>query len=406
MSFYRYLPTPSDRMGIMWKLLSIKDSIVLEYGPAGTTHYSMGSLGSMGLNIENNLFTTHMSEEDVVMGDVSRLENAICEVDESYKPKVIFVMASAITSVIGADIPGVCHYMQERIKAKLVPVDEGGFKGDYSVGLGLAYNLLAKELIKPSEKKQLTYNILGACQGSFRINSDVWEVESLLSEAFNLKKGATLGLESTTEELENMSNAAFNIVLRAEAVECAKFMESEFGIPFVYGSPYGYTGTLEWLQSVGDVLGIEINQDLKVRIEEKAQEANQLRMYSMMGGRGLKASLVGDYDVICGLYAFLSEVGFGVENVIFSHSLQGIYIKKDGVVHYENEKDKLDILKSLKGHLILGDDVCGHVAKDGNTCVTVSSPFFRQRQIATHFPIMGERGADGLVEVFYRYLSI
>ena len=35
MSLCRYLPVPSDRMGIIWSLLSVKDSIILEYGPAG-----------------------------------------------------------------------------------------------------------------------------------------------------------------------------------------------------------------------------------------------------------------------------------------------------------------------------------------------------------------------------------
>ena len=34
MSLSRYLPTPSDRMGILWNLLTVKESIVLEYGPA------------------------------------------------------------------------------------------------------------------------------------------------------------------------------------------------------------------------------------------------------------------------------------------------------------------------------------------------------------------------------------
>ena len=41
MSLCRYLPVPSDRMGIIWSLLSVKDSIILEYGPAGTTHFSI-----------------------------------------------------------------------------------------------------------------------------------------------------------------------------------------------------------------------------------------------------------------------------------------------------------------------------------------------------------------------------
>ena len=56
-------------MGIIWSLLAVQGAIVLEYGPAGTTHYSMGLYGGLGLRFQNRLFTTHMSEDDVVMGD-------------------------------------------------------------------------------------------------------------------------------------------------------------------------------------------------------------------------------------------------------------------------------------------------------------------------------------------------
>ena len=135
MSLVRFLPTPSDRMGILWSLLCIKDSVIVEYGPAGTTHYSMGLFDELGIDQQNRLFSTHMSEDDVVMGDVSRLEKALMEVDEGYHPKVIFVVASSVSAVIGTDLRGVCAYMQEKVAARLIAFEQGGFRGDYSIGL-------------------------------------------------------------------------------------------------------------------------------------------------------------------------------------------------------------------------------------------------------------------------------
>ena len=87
MSLTRFLPTPSDRMGILWSLLPIDGCVVLEYGPAGTTHFSMSLFGELGESQQDRLFTTHMSEDDVVMGDVSRLEKAIVEIDRRLFPK-------------------------------------------------------------------------------------------------------------------------------------------------------------------------------------------------------------------------------------------------------------------------------------------------------------------------------
>lgn len=64
----------------------------------------MGFYGALGVDWQQRLFTTHMNEDDVVMGDVTRLEEAIIELDKSYEPKVIFVVASSISAVIGTDI--------------------------------------------------------------------------------------------------------------------------------------------------------------------------------------------------------------------------------------------------------------------------------------------------------------
>lgn len=74
------------------------------------------------------------------MGDVTRLEKAIVEIDETYAPKVIFVVASAVIAVIGTDIKGVCRYMQEKVNAKQI----------------------AKDCDKKEEK---TYQIIGASAG-------------------------------------------------------------------------------------------------------------------------------------------------------------------------------------------------------------------------------------------------
>ena len=173
MSLCRYLPTPSDRMAVMWTLLNVGQAVVLEYGPAGTTHYSMGLFGNMGISPDQTLFTTHMSEDDVVMGDVTRLEDAIVELDRNYSPKVIFVIASAITAVIGTDLIGVCAYMQERVKARLIAMENGGFRGDYTVGLREAYAMLARELAGSGrESGGKTYNVLGASAGSYRIHHE------------------------------------------------------------------------------------------------------------------------------------------------------------------------------------------------------------------------------------------
>ena len=406
MSLHRYLPIPSHRMSLMWTLMSVKDAVVLEYGPAGTTHYSMGLFGSMGLGAENRLFTTHITEDDVVMGDVSRLENAITEIDANFKPKVIFVVASAVTAVIGTDIIGVCKYMQEKVSARLIPMEEGGLRGDYTTGLREAYKMLATQLPAPSAEKTRVYNIIGASAGSYRIRSDVWELQDLLARAFGLSPGVVLGLDTDVESIEKMSGAAVNLVLRNEALQSGEIMLKRFGTPLVYGAPYGYRGTLTWLSEIGEVLGCEINKEVEASLMQKDQESKQSRMPGMMGMRQLNATLVGDYDLLVGVSEFLQELGISPINKLCSHSLKEISPQSNGIIHYDREKERLEVLKSIHGHLLLADDVSAHVVAKDNMYVCVSFPFIRHPQVATHLPIMGERGADMLMEEVQKFRAM
>ena len=399
MSLCRYLPTPSDRMAAMWTLLTVKDAVVLEYGPSGTTHYCMGLFGSLGIDVKDNLFTTHMDEDDVVMGDVTRLEESIVEVDKNYKPKVIFVVPSAISSVIGTDMRGICYYMQDKVNARLLSLTGGGLKGDYTVGLIDAYNLLAEEMAESDNtRREKTYNILGASAGSFRIASDIWELDDLMNRAFDAERISVFGYSSSVDEIMTSGQASVNLVIRAEALPAAKLMEEKFGIPYVYGAPYGYSGTSNWLKSVSECMGVQINMKAMAKLKEKEMETMQYRRYISMYDNPPTASISGDYDTIIGLRGFMMSLGLKVDSMICSHSMRNIENPDPEIKNYAVEKERLDILRGLKNQIILADDVSLYVCDKSNTKLCVSFPFIHHSQVAEHLPLMGERGADFIME--------
>lgn len=404
MSLVRFLPTPSDRMGIIWSLLSIQGSIILEYGPAGTTHYSMGLYGGLGLRFQNRLFTTHMSEDDVVMGDVSRLEKAIVELDKSYAPKVIFVVASSVTAVIGTDIKGVCRYMQDEVKAKLIAFEQGGFRGDYSIGITETYKLLVKNLPKKEIPMQKGfYNIIGASAWRYRMASDIWEIKNLLSEAFNFQCNACLCCDTCVDELEVMGKAQVNIVLGNEGLASAEILQEKFGTPYIYIVPYGYSATIKFLEKVGAVVSREPSPMVMMRIKMKEKSMSMLGMFAMIGGAKLKpvAVVKGDYDMVCGISAFLEETGIKVLYKMCAHSLKNIVGSSDDISFVE-EKEWLNKISSLKQTLVFADDVALLQCNDTNTKVVISAPFF-DGIVATHMPFMGEKGADFILEQVQKY---
>ena len=404
MSLVRFLPTPSDRMGIIWSLLAVQGAIVLEYGPAGTTHYSMGLYGGLGLRFQNRMFTTHMSEDDVVMGDVTRLEDAIVELDKSYAPKVIFVVASSVTAVIGTDIKGVCRYMQNEVKAKLVAFEQGGFRGDYSIGLAETYKLLVRNLPKKDVAQEAgVYNIIGASAWRYRMASDIWEVKSLLDEALGLSCNACLCYDTSVEELEDMGLAQVNIVLGNEGLAAAKYLQEKFGTPYVYAVPYGYNGTLSFLAQVGEAVGREPDSMVLLRLQTKEKSLSRLSLFTMMGNNKPKKAVVkGDYDLVQGVSAFLEQGGITVLHKMCAHSLKAIAEPAADVEAYAEESDCLQVIRGLQDTLILADDVALLQADADNTKVLISAPFMNSA-VATHLPFMGEKGADFLLEQMQAY---
>lgn len=407
MSLTRFLPTPSDRMGILWNLLTIEDSVILEYGPAGTTHFSMSLYGELDIDQQNRLFTTHMSEADVVMGDVTRLEAAILEVDQNHHPKVIFVVASSVAAVIGVDLKGVCTYMQEQVDARLIAFEQGGFRGDYSIGLREAYKMLAEELpLADVEKEEDTYNIIGASLWSYRVRSDIWELRSLLREGFGLEMGACLCADTSVEDIQQMGKARLNLVIHGAGVAAARGLEDAFQTPYLYALPYGYQQTLAWLKQVGERIHRPLNPHLEQRLMEKNRTAMQYRMYAMMLKEDRpRASLAGEYDAVAGIGDFLEGIGFAVDHKICMHSLRCLENPREDVAHMDTEKERMAVMKSLHRELVLADDTQLGLCSGDNTKVRIASPVINGMALARHMPLAGERGADYLLEYVEQYFQ-
>ena len=402
MSLCRFYPAPSDRMAIIWSLMPIKNAVVLEYGPAGTTHFGGGLYSSLGLELGKTLFTTHISEDDVIMGDVSRLENAIREIDEAYHPEIIFVAAAAVIAVIGTDIAGVCQYMQDEVNARLISFEEGGFRGDYTYGLRSVYRMLAAEVVKPAPVKEKTYNILGASAGSFRIRSDVWEIKNLMREAFGWECGCCLGLECHVEDIEAIGGGKLNLVLRNEAVEAADILQKKYGTPYHYSTPYGYAGTLKWLKEIAEIIGQDVDPALVKRLQDKTLRLTPMggpMGMGMMGREKPAVSIQGDHDTLLGFRQALSEMDLRVVNMVCSHSLKAIESKDEQIRSLSKEKDRISLFKGLEGQWCLGSDEMGRFCQEANYFTLISAPFNSKFQRATHLPFMGEKGMDHLVEL-------
>ena len=86
--------------------------------------------------------------------------------------------------------------------------------------------------------------------------------------------------------------------------------------------------------------------------------------------------------------------------------LQNVLQQRRSIRKYKQqpvEKEKIDILKKMQKTLVLADDVSHRLCDSSNVVVRVSAPFIDGAQIATHLPLLGEKGTDFLLETIEAY---
>ncbi len=408
MAFYKFFPTPSDRMGTIWTLSTIKDAYIIEFGPAGTTHFEIEGMMQFNADHNANVYTTHINETDISFGKQDRLENAILEIDGQYGPKYIFVMASSISAIIGTDIESVCYELQPKVKAKLIPITTGGYHGDHTLGIEATMDMLCKEVVQETvQKKPNTYNIVGNNGDVFNFLSDVEEIKNLMKSAFNFDVNTTFTAYTSMEEIEKAGEAQFNLVLRGEGLKAADTLKKNHGIGYHYGRPYGLEGTTFWLKSLEKALGIPADEQY---IAKKTAEIRKHLMNYRFMTRGLNKKnvlLVGDYDVVVGLAALVEELGLTVEAIILKHKMnrkakKHLPEKWKRVMKLDySEREMEAYLSETPSYLLLADEATLKLENKSKLHFQIANPNFSKHSIYPYTPFVGYHGALYFMQCLY-----
>lgn len=204
---------------------------------------------------------TRLFETDVIMGASEKLKQLIKDADNTFNTKTMFVVGTCAADIIGENIEGICKSMQPEIKARLIPIVAGGFRGNSYDGQDIALNAIIP-LIKKSEKKYR--NSVNIISPQANLNPTWWEdlnwvIKTLNSLGINVQ--AVLPHNTSMEEIENAASASANILLSHDAgYGFAKKMEKIHNIPLILSDiplPIGTENTARWLRAVGMHFGVE-----------------------------------------------------------------------------------------------------------------------------------------------------
>jgi nitrogenase molybdenum-iron protein beta chain len=433
--------TPRDRAGIINPMydcqpagaqyagIGVKDCIPLVHGGQGCTMF-VRLLFAQHFKENFDVASTSLHEDSAVFGGVKRVEEGVMVLAKRYPNlRVIPIITTCSTEVIGDDIEGTINLCQRALKAEfpereiyLAPVHTPSFKGSHVSGYAECMKSIVKTIAKkgnPSGKLNLfpgwvnpgDVMLLKHYLKEMDIDATIFmDTEDFDSPMLPGKEIDTHG-RTTVEDLRDSANAIGSLSLaRYESDAAAKLLHSEFEVPFhPVDTPYGIQNTDAMLRKLSQITGKPIPDSL---VRERGIALDAMADLAHMFFANKKVAIFGHPDMVLGLADFCMELEMEPVLLLIGDD-QGSKYKKDARIKALQTKAHFDmdiihnadlwelekrIKAGLKLDLIMGHSKGRYVAIDANIpMVRVGFPTFDRAGLYRK-PTIGYRGAMELAE--------
>ncbi len=239
--------------GAQYASIGIKDCIGIVHGGQGCVMF-VRLLFSQHFKESFERASTSLHEDGAVFGALNRVEEAVDVLLMRYPHvKVILIISTCSTEVIGDDIDGVVRKLNENLlptkypgrEVHLIPIHTPSFIGSMITG----YDVAVRDIITYFAKKTTPSEKINLFTG-WANPGDVRALKHLLAEMdapanvlFEIEKfdaplmpdgNHVAHGETTIADLQDTANATASFVLnRYEGGKAAQYLESEFSVPAV-----------------------------------------------------------------------------------------------------------------------------------------------------------------------------
>jgi len=256
---------------------------------------------------------TRLFESDIIMGASQKLKDMIKEADSTFGTAVMFVVGTCAADIIGEDIEGICRNMQSQVKAKLIPVTAGGFRGTSYDGIDIGLRALLPFVEKNNDKIPNSVNIIAP---QANLNPTWWADLKWVTDTLaflGIKIQAVLPNHTSLKELADASKASANILLSHDVGhEFVGQMHQIHDIPLILDGiplPIGLKNTATWLRALGVYFKVEDKvEELIVAGEELVVDILRRRGLMIIPRyRNCKIAVSGDGTMGVGMVRMLFE---------------------------------------------------------------------------------------------------
>ncbi|TWH75805.1 Fe-only nitrogenase FeFe protein subunit AnfK [Azomonas agilis] len=312
--------------GAQFVSIGIKDCIGIVHGGQGCVMF-VRLIFSQHYKESFELASSSLHEDGAVFGACGRVEEAVDVLLARYPHvKVIPIITTCSTEIIGDDVDGVIRKLKDELLAEkypdrevhLIAMHTPSFVGSMISGYDVAVRDVVKHFAKrttPSEKINLLTGWVNP--------GDVKELKHLLKE-MDIQANVLFEIESfdspvmpdgsavshgntTIEDLIDTGNAQATFALnRYEGTKAAEYLEKKFKIPAVIGpTPIGIRNTDTFLQNLRKVTGKPIPESLS---RERGVAIDALTDLTHMFLADKRVAIYGAADLVIGLAEFCLDL--------------------------------------------------------------------------------------------------
>ncbi|WFU71596.1 nitrogenase iron-molybdenum cofactor biosynthesis protein NifN [Bradyrhizobium sp. CB2312] len=399
----------SQPIGGAFAFMGLRGAMPLLHGSQGCTSFGL-TLFVRHFKEAVPLQTTAMSEVATVLGGYENLEQAILNIYNRTKPKIIGICSTGVTETNGDDVDAYLKLIRNKhpplAKLPMVYVSTPDFKGAFQDGWEKAVARIVEVLVEgPSAnglRDPLKVNVLPGCHLT---PGDIDELRAIV-EDFGLCPSFLPDLAGSldghipdeytpttiggigVDEIASMGRAGWTIAIGAQMQRAAEVMQVKTGVPFrVFERLCGLCPSDEFMTFLSEISGRPI--PLKYRRQRGQLADAMLDAHFHIGGR--KVAIGAEPDLLFDLSGMLHDMGAQVTAVVTTTQSEVIERIKTKEVLIGDLEDLEGLAKTHHCDLLITH------SHGRQAAARLKLPFYR-----TGFPMFDRLGAGHQLSVGYR----
>jgi light-independent protochlorophyllide reductase subunit B len=361
-------------------------------------------------------------------GSQEKVVDNIVRKDKEEHPDLIVLTPTCTSSILQEDLENFVARAQVDAKGDVMLADVNHYRVNELQAADRTLDQIVQFYLEKARKKgelpqgktdKPSVNIIGISTLGFHNNHDCTELKRLMTD-LGIEVNEVIPEGASVHNLKNLPQAWFNLVpYRELGLMTARYLEKEFGMPYIDITPMGVVETARCIRKIQEVLNAQgANVDYEAFIEHQTLYVSEAAWFSRsidcQNLTGKKAVVFGDNTHAAAMTKILArEMGIHVV-------LAGTYCKYDAdwfkqqVSEYCDEvlisDDNAEIgnrIAKLEPAAIFGTQMERHVGKRLDIpCGVIASPIHIQNFPIGYKPFLGYEGTNQITDLVYNSFTL